>query len=82
MVDDFKKSKYFNYLLENFKELDRERVEFNDEVLKLLNRKTDELGSVLKCHLIIEYYIDNYLKTAHPTILNWQASKLSFSQKL
>ena len=82
MVDDFKKSKYFNYLLENFKELDKERIEFNEEVISLLNRKTDELGSILKCHLIIEYFIDNYLKAAYPTILNWQSSRLTFSQKL
>lgn len=82
MVDNFEKSKYFNYLLEHIKELDKERIEFNDEILKLLDKKTDELGSILKCHLIIEYYIDNYLKIAYPTILNWQSSRLTFSQKL
>jgi len=82
MVDDFKKSKYFNYLLKNLKELEKERINFNEEVLGLLNRKTDEFGFVLKCHLIIEYYIDSYLKTAYPSILNWQSSRLTFSQKL
>lgn len=81
-LDDFKKSKYFNYLLKNFKEVDKERIEFNKEVLTLLNRQTDELGTILKCHLVIEYYIDNYLKSAYPTVLNWESSRLTFNQKL
>ena len=82
MIDNFKKTKYYKYLFENLKEIKREGTIFSEEVLGLLNRKTDELGSVLKSHLIVEYYIDTYLKAAYPTIQNWESSRLTFSQKL
>ena len=82
MSEEFKSSKYFKYLLENSDELDRERIQFNEEIRELLNRETDELGTVLKCHLIIEYYIDLYLRVAYPTVLNWEKTRLTFNQKL
>ncbi|MEM6485381.1 MAG: hypothetical protein AAF662_10405 [Pseudomonadota bacterium] len=39
------------------------------------------LGYFLSCHLIIEHYLDEYLKTRYPK-LNWDASKQTFSQKI
>lgn len=82
MNKDFKKTKYFKYLLDNFKEIENNRDEFNKEISKFLTSQTDDLGVVLKCHLTIEYYIDKYLAVAYPTIQNWQSTRLSFSQKL
>lgn len=82
MIEDFKKTKYFKYLLENHDEIDKERLAFNSEVLNLLNKQTDDLGTVLKCHLIVEYYIDKYLKAAYPTITKWKESRFTFAQKL
>ena len=82
MTDRFQKTKYFNYLIKNFKEVDKESIEFNKEISSLLNRQVDELGIILKCHLIIESYIDKYLEAAYPTILDWPTIRLSFSQKL
>ena len=82
MVEDYTKTKYFKYLLNNHKEIDRERISFNKEILELLNRKVDELGTILKCHLILEFYIDKYLEAAYPTVTNWQNSRLTFAQKL
>ena len=38
------------------------------------------LGYFLSCHLIIEYYMDEYLKTKYPA-LDWDGSKQSFGQK-
>jgi hypothetical protein len=79
---DFKKTKYFNYLLVNHKEAEKDLLAFNTKILRLLNKETDELGRVLKCHLIIEHYIDNYLNVAYPTVYNWNNIRLTFSQKL
>jgi hypothetical protein len=81
-LEHFKKTKYFKYLLQNHNEIDKERLDFNNTIIELLNRKTDELGTILKCHLIIEFYIDNYLRVANPAIVKWKDSRLSFSQKL
>lgn len=81
-MEQLKKTKYFRYLIENQHELDKEYVDFNNTIVGLLNKKTDELGTILKCHLIIEFYIDNYLQVANPTILKWKNSRLSFNQKI
>ncbi len=41
----------------------------------------EELGYFLSCHLIIEHYIDEYLKVQYEN-LSWEDCKLTFSQKL
>ena len=39
------------------------------------------LGYFLSCHLIIEHYINEYLKVCHPD-LDWDAARQTFSQKM
>ncbi len=73
-IEKIKKTKYFNYMLENFDEIDNERKKFNKEFITLINQKTNEMAVVLKCHLIIEYYIDRYLRVAFPTIEDFDSS--------
>ncbi|WP_457968158.1 hypothetical protein [Acinetobacter calcoaceticus] len=41
----------------------------------------EELGYFLSCHLIIEHYIDEYLKVEYEN-LSWEDCKLTFSQKI
>jgi hypothetical protein len=82
MENDFKKTKYFKYLSANLDLMEKERVEFNNKILSLLNNKTDELGLVLKCHMIIEHYIDEFLVVAYPSIKTWGKIRLTFNQKL
>lgn len=48
---------------------------------RLENLDHELLGYFLSCHLIIEHYLDEYLKTRYPT-LNWDASKQTFGQKV
>lgn len=48
---------------------------------RLENINYEELGYFLSCHLIIEHYIDEYLKVEYED-LNWEESKLTFSQKI
>lgn len=82
MVYDFKKTKYFKYLANNMDLMKKQRVEFNKKILPLLNSQTDELGLILKCHLIIEHYIDEFLVIAYPTIKSLTRIRLTFNQKL
>jgi hypothetical protein len=82
MTDDFKKTKYFKYLVDNFDFIEKERTIFNQKILTLLNTEFDELGLVLKCHMIIEHYIDEFLIVAFPTICQWDKIRLTFNQKL
>ena len=39
------------------------------------------LGYFLSCHLIIEHYLDEFLKICHPS-LDWDAARQTFSQKI
>jgi hypothetical protein len=48
---------------------------------RLENIDYELLGYFLSCHLIIEHYLDEYLKTSYPK-LDWDASKQSFGQKV
>ena len=41
----------------------------------------EELGYFLSCHLIIEHYLDEYLKAEYKS-LSWDDCKLTFSQKI
>jgi hypothetical protein len=82
MKNSFKETKYFKYLSNNLDMIEQERIEFNKKILSLLNNQTDELGLILKCHLIIEHYIDEFLINAYPTIKSWDKVRLTFNQKL
>ncbi len=82
MNTKFKQTEYFKYLSTNLAEMESERIEFNDRIIALLNNKTDELGTILKCHLIIEHYLDEFLITAYPTVSNLEKIRLTFNQKL
>jgi hypothetical protein len=81
MVADFKQTKYFKYLAENLELMEIQRIEFNQKILSLLNNEIDEMGLVLKCHMIIEHYIDEFLIVAYPTISQWDKIRLAFNQK-
>jgi len=78
----FTETKYFKYLTQNSDLLEKQRLEFNDKIISLLKSQSDELGLVLKCHLIIEHYIDELFNVAYPTIKVWKKARLNFSQKL
>ncbi|HEV7333646.1 MAG TPA: hypothetical protein VGN63_21610 [Flavisolibacter sp.] len=82
MVEEFQKTDYSKYMVENNNVLEQEHQEFNKKIIELFDRRADVLGRVLKCHLIIEHYIDSYLESAFPTITHWKESRLSFSQKM
>jgi len=41
----------------------------------------DVLGYFLSCHLIIEHYLDEYLKIRYPS-LDWDAARHTFGQKV
>ncbi len=48
---------------------------------RLDNLNYELLGYFLSCHLIIEHYLDEYLKTRYPT-LDWDSSRQTFGQKV
>ena len=81
-LDAFKKTKYWRYLIEHFDEMDRGRLEFKRQFSTFIENKTDEMAVVLKSHLIVEHYIDQYIATAFPSIANTNKLNLRFSSKI
>jgi len=81
-IHEFKKTEYFEILRSRIDEMEIERIEFNTGIISLLNKEKDDLGIILKSHLIIEHYLDKYLGIAYPTITNWEGVRLSFYQKI
>lgn len=79
IVDDFKQTKYFKHLAENLDLMEIHRIEFNQKILSLLNNEIDEICLVLKCHMIIEHYIDDFLIVAYSTINQWDKIRLTFN---
>lgn len=63
-------------------ELSEEENKFHTEFHELIGNKTDEIGILLLCHLLIEYYMDRYILVAYPTIEKYKELSLSFSKKI
>lgn len=42
----------------------------------------DQIGILLCCHLIIEHYLDEYIKLKSDKKFNWAAARLTFNQKV
>ena len=53
----------------------------NEAFKKLLAQDHDLIGRVLKCHLIIENYINRHLESVSPSH-NWHDARLRFAQKI
>lgn len=73
-----------NVVAELAPQLPRIEKRFNQEneaFKKLLAQDHDLIGRVLKCHLIIENYINRHLESASPSH-NWQDARLRFVQKI
>lgn len=82
MNTDFKETQYFKYLIENSDNIENDRFAFNKKISELLSNSGDEMGVVLKCHLIIEHYIDAFLTVAYPTIVSFERIRITFNQKI
>ncbi|OED36887.1 hypothetical protein AB833_26135 [Chromatiales bacterium (ex Bugula neritina AB1)] len=57
-------------------------TEFNEEFLHLWHNRGNSIGRIVKSHLLLEHYLNEYLRVIHPSIRNIDALKLSFKQKL
>jgi hypothetical protein len=65
-------------------ELSKIEKRFNEEneaFKRLLAQDHDLIGRVLKCHLIIENYLNRHIESVSPSH-NWHAARLRFAQKI
>ena len=40
------------------------------------------LATVLRCHLVAEHFLSEYLAAANPAVVDWDGARLTFAQKL
>ncbi len=71
----------YSSLAEQAKAQEVDYVEFRTEFDELWKKDNDMLGLVLKCHLIVEYYMTECLKVSLPGIDRFDQARLSFAQK-
>lgn len=64
----------------HFREIEDHFEQENEKFKSLLTHNHDNIGRVLKCHLIVEHYLDRFI-CSHYLINNIQDIRLSFSQK-
>ena len=80
--EDFLETKYAKKLMEDAAISEKELEVFNKQWQIFWQKDTDQLGTILICHLSIENYIENYLEAANPAIGSIKSKRLSFSTKL
>jgi len=73
--------KVVNELAPNFPLIERRFNVENERYKKMLARNHDSIGRILKCHLILENYINRHLEMISPKH-NWGKAHLRFAQKM
>ena len=66
-----------DYLRPHWPEIDAYFMSENAKFLKLMDKSSETIGRILKCHLIVENYLDRFL-TTHYGIENYSNIHFSF----
>ena len=67
---DFLSSATFRKLVHDIPALEDDLESFNSEYGRFINSDVSTHGVVLRCHLIVEHFLDEYLSAANPAIQN------------
>jgi hypothetical protein len=81
-LEDISQSTLFKKLCEDLPNLTEDLNAFNDRYRQFVERDDAAVGVILKCHLIVEHFLDCYLAAANPAIQEWHEARLTFAQKL
>lgn len=79
---DFSETPLFQRFLDDAGEVADELARFNDRYESLIRSDSSTMSLVLRCHLVVEHFMDEYLLYAHPGIEKWREARLSFAQKI
>lgn len=72
----------FKKMFADASHMERDLSDFNKRYGDLVRSDTSGMSVILRSHLIVEHFIDQYLPKAHPGVRDWDAARLTFSQKL
>ena len=79
---DLTQSEFFKRLLADSDELAKEAVAFDEEYKRFLDEEEASVSLILRLHLVVEHYLNEYLVAANPSLGNFDASGLRFAQKI
>jgi hypothetical protein len=72
----------FRKLLADADNMERDLADFNKRYGDMVRADTSGMSIILRAHLIVEHFIDEYLSKAHPGVQDWDAARLTFAQKV
>ena len=81
-VERMKQSALFRKLLDDAANIEEDLRTFNAQYRRFVERDDAAVGVILRCHLIVEHFLDGYLNAANPAIQEWDSARLTFAQKL
>lgn len=79
--EDIRSNPLFQKLLADAHNLEQDVERFNERYGEMVRADTSGVGSVLRSHLIVEHFLDEYLRKANPGVQGWDAARLTFPQK-
>src|SRR5688572_25770476 len=82
MSRDFRDKPLFKKLAADAPNIEAEVEVFNKRYATLIKRDDKTVGTILRCHLVLEHFLDEYLATANPGIPAITSTRLTFAQKL
>lgn len=81
-IEKWKESALFKKLLDDAPNIEKDLQNFNAKYRSFVERDDAAVSVVLRSHLIVEHFLDQYLASANPSIQGWGAARLTFAQKL
>lgn len=69
-------------LLSDRPEMEKDLEDFNQQYREFLKKDDSSIGAILRCHLLVEHFLDRYIEAANPSIQKFEDARLSFAQKL
>lgn len=78
----FQQTPLFQKLLADAPAIEADLQTFNERYMRLVQRDDETVGTILRCHLVVEPFLDEYLAAANPGIVDFASVRLNFAQKL
>lgn len=81
-MEEIKDSATFKKLLKIRDDIEKDAISFNEQWKKFLTSHNSDLSIILKCHLIVEHFLNEFISSCNPAIQDIERARLSFAQKL
>jgi len=79
---DIRSSPVFQKLLADARNMEEDLRVFDAQWRDFLTRDDAVARTVLRAHLIVEHFLDVYLRASNPAVTEWESTRLTFAQKL